>query len=67
MVVHRPRGGPGREVSVAGTPAGRAYSLADVVALVRRVGIDLDPGEALATSLIEWRGAGADSWGPGAG
>ncbi|MFV0132485.1 hypothetical protein ACLGIH_04390 [Streptomyces sp. HMX87] len=39
-----------------------ATSLADVVALVRRVGIELDPDEAVASSLIEWRGAGADAW-----
>ncbi|WOP39280.1 hypothetical protein RKE32_35505 [Streptomyces sp. Li-HN-5-13] len=60
MVVHEPLVDGGRQVSVRGETAGVARSVAEVVVVVRRVGIVLDPEEAASTPLIEWRGA--DAW-----
>lgn len=62
VVVHQQRDGGGRQVSVAGEMVGTAQSLADVLALVRRVGVHLEHEEAPTTPLIEWRGGGADAW-----
>ncbi len=41
---------------------GVARSVADVLAVVRRLGIVLGHEEAGTTPLIEWRGGGADTW-----
>ena len=62
VVVHEPLVNGGRQVSVRGEIAGVARSVAEVLVVVRRVGIVLDPEEAASTPLIEWRGRGADAW-----
>ncbi|MFI2436716.1 hypothetical protein [Streptomyces sp. NPDC018693] len=62
MVVHQPTGAGGRQVSVGGRPVGVARSVADVLTVVQRVGIDLDHEEAGRTPLIEWRGGGPAVW-----
>lgn len=62
VVVHQHFGGGGRHVSVRGEVVGVARSVADVLAVVRRVGIVLGHEEARTTPLIEWRGGGADAW-----
>lgn len=62
VVVHAPCDGGRRQVSVAGEAAGVAYGAADVLALVRRFGVELEYGEVAASALIEWRGGGPDAW-----
>ncbi|GAA2648752.1 hypothetical protein GCM10010307_56640 [Streptomyces vastus] len=62
VVVHQPFGGSGRQVAVRGKVVGVAHSVADVLAVVRRLGIALGHEEAGVTPLIEWRGGGADAW-----
>ncbi|MFJ9538315.1 hypothetical protein ACIRPX_13735 [Streptomyces sp. NPDC101225] len=64
MVVHRPLLTGGRQVSVRGEGVVVARSLADVLAVVRRIGILLEYEDAGGTALIEWRGGGADVWDP---
>lgn len=64
MVVHRPLPAGGRQVSVRGAGVAVAGSVADVLALVRRIGILLEHEEAGTSALIEWRGGGVDVWHP---
>ncbi|MDG9715456.1 hypothetical protein [Streptomyces sp. DH24] len=45
-----------------GEVVGVARCVADVLAVVRRVGIIVGHEEAGATPLIEWRGGGVDRW-----
>lgn len=64
VVVHHvvnPEGGiPFRRVTIMGQEAGKAYGVADVVAFIRRAGLDDvdvdDPG------LIDWEGGGPTVW-----
>ncbi|WP_432135355.1 MULTISPECIES: hypothetical protein [unclassified Streptomyces] len=62
VVVHQPSGAGGRQVSVGGRPVGVAWSLSDVLGVVRRIGIALNHEEAATTPLIEWRGGGTTAW-----
>ncbi|MFG2682107.1 hypothetical protein [Streptomyces sp. NPDC048392] len=62
MVVHQPMGDGCRRVSLRDQPVGAARSLAEVLAVVRAVGIAPGADEAAASPLIEWRGAGVDVW-----
>lgn len=62
VVVHRPLLTGGRQVSVRGEAVAVARSLADVLAVVRRVGILLEYEEVGSTALIEWRGGGVHVW-----
>ncbi|CAL9354550.1 hypothetical protein SUDANB6_00534 [Streptomyces sp. enrichment culture] len=61
VVVHQQLGG-GRQVSVGGRMVGTARSVAEVLAVMRRVGVHLEHEEVRTTPLIEWRGGGADAW-----
>ncbi|HET9382630.1 MAG TPA: hypothetical protein VFP69_17620 [Streptomyces sp.] len=63
VVVHKPFSAGGRQVSLMGRVVGVATGVADVLAVVRRVGIIVGHEEAGTTPLIEWRGGGADRWG----
>ena len=62
VVVHQPLLTGGRRVSVRGQSVAVAHSLADVLAVVRRIGILLEHEEAGGTALIEWRGGGVGVW-----
>lgn len=62
VVVHAAQDGYGRRVTLRGRQAGVAHCLADVIELLRLVGVDLDAEEAVTSPLIDWRGGGPDLW-----
>ncbi|WP_416986043.1 hypothetical protein [Streptomyces sp. T028] len=49
-------------MSVRGQVVALARSLADVLAVVHRIGIALEWEEAGATPLVEWQGGGFHVW-----
>lgn len=49
-------------MSVRGEVVALARNVADVLAVVGRIGIVLDPEEAAITPLIEWQGGGIHAW-----
>lgn len=62
VIVHPP-GPQGRRVTIRGQDAGRATHLADVLEFLRRAGLaDLDEMDLTRPDLVEWRGAGYDTW-----
>ncbi|MET9902878.1 hypothetical protein [Streptomyces sp. NPDC006446] len=64
VVVSRPSPTGGRRVRVDGEILGLAYSLRDLVELLRRVGVEMEPAEVIESSIIDWHGVGPDRWGP---
>jgi hypothetical protein len=62
VIVHAPGPG-GRRVTIRGEHAGIATGPADVVEFLRRAGLeDLDVADLQRPDLIDWRGAGPDTW-----
>lgn len=63
IIVYPPDEEGSRRVRVDGEILGRAYSLQDLTEFLRRAGLE-DPDEAWvrASTLIDWRGGGPDSW-----
>ncbi|WSF66908.1 hypothetical protein OG754_00625 [Streptomyces decoyicus] len=61
IVIHPPTPGGGRQVHVDATPLGVAYNVAELLELLRRVG--LDPAQiGLNNPAITWRGGGPHVW-----
>ncbi|MFD7876263.1 hypothetical protein ACFV5G_19520 [Streptomyces sp. NPDC059766] len=63
VIVYPPDEDGGRRVRADGAILGRAYGLRDVAEFLRRAGIeDADETWVEASTLIEWRGGGPDTW-----
>ncbi|MEU5580916.1 hypothetical protein ABZ791_30030 [Streptomyces huasconensis] len=63
VVIYPPDGDGGRRVRVDGTILGLAYSVKDVAAFLQEAGLqEYDEMDVVRSSLIEWRGGGADVW-----
>ncbi|MFD4872861.1 hypothetical protein ACFWOB_05760 [Streptomyces sp. NPDC058420] len=67
VIVHPPLAKGGRRVRVDGEILGLAHSAADVAEFLRRAGLDIDPAELAGQPWIDWRGVGAERWGPETG
>ncbi|GGZ91495.1 hypothetical protein ACFOOM_23735 [Streptomyces echinoruber] len=64
VVVYPPDEDGGRRVRVAGTLLGRAFSLRDVVALLREAGLrGWEERDVVRTDRVQWRGGGPGEWG----
>lgn len=64
VIVYPPSPTGGRRVRADGQILGLAYGLGDVVEFLRRAGLEMDEGDVVQSSLIEWRGGGWDVWTP---
>jgi hypothetical protein len=63
VIVYPPDEEGGRRVRVDGTILGRAYRLADVVALLQMAGLQgIDDLDVVRSEVIEWRGGGPEVW-----
>ncbi|MFF8832144.1 hypothetical protein [Streptomyces sp. NPDC015131] len=52
----------GRTISADDTTLGIAHSVADLVDLLGRTGLDLGPDDVATTPLIHWQGGGPAVW-----
>ncbi|MFA3840198.1 hypothetical protein ACFRU3_19545 [Streptomyces sp. NPDC056910] len=64
MTVHPPLPDGGRRVAIRGKDVGTAYNLLDVLEFLRAAGLPEADTAVDDPELIDWHGAGPDSWGP---